>query len=66
MSTIGELIDRLEQLRASCGRDTPVYYYISGSEYPLDDIMQVSFCGAEPADTGAPGEPDLPDRVLIN
>ena len=65
MSTLGELIDRLEQLCAQCGRDAPVYFYLSGDEYLLDN-MQVGFCDAESADTGVPGDTDLPDRVLIN
>ena len=62
MSTLGELIDRLEQLCAQCGRDTPAYYYLSGGEFPLE-VMQVCYCDAEPADTEMP---ELPDRVLIN
>jgi len=63
--TVGELIERLEQLcAAGVKRDTPIFFYNSlGEELPLGDILGVNFYEGESASIAGDS---LPDRVSIN
>ena len=63
--TLGELMERLEQLRERHGGNLPVYEYVHFDEFPVN-LIEVCYSEACEYIDGDALTVTLPDRIVIN